>query len=189
MKIKKRTAVTAVVALLVCIAVYLNWSYQQGITDDVGKDQEEIINDETRLMGQADLVNAGTVTQTSAEKKVAEYFAELRITRQQARDEAISVLETTTNDESISLEAREIAVVSITELASNSVIEAKIESLVLAKGYKDCAVFLNDKGLSIVVAPLKDGLKTEDAIKIKDIAVSETDVSLENIRIFEARIS
>lgn len=189
MKIKKRTAVAAVVALLVCIAVYLNWSYQKGTAEDVGKNQDNITSDETRLIGQVDLVNGGADTETAADRKIAEYFAELRLTRQQARDEAISVLETTTNDESISLEAKEIAVASITELTSNSVIEARIESLILAKGYKDCAAFLNDKGLSIVVSPPNGGLQTEDAIKIKDIAVSETDVKVENIRIIEARIN
>ena len=41
---------------------------------------------------------------------------------------------------------------------------------------------MNDKGLSIVVSPPNGGLQTE-AIKIKDIAVSETDVKVENIRI------
>ena len=81
-------------------------------------------------------MNGGADTETAADRKIAEYFAELRLTRQQARDEAISVLETTTNDESISLEAKEIAVASITELTSNSVIEARIESLILAKGYR-----------------------------------------------------
>ena len=57
MKIKKRTAVAAVVALLVCIAVYLNWSYQKGTAEDVGKNQDNITSDETRLIGQVDLVN------------------------------------------------------------------------------------------------------------------------------------
>ena len=88
----------------------------------------------------------------------------------------------------MSPEAREVAVANISQIANNAVTEARIESLVLAKGYTDCAVFLNDNSLSIVVAPVAGGLKSEDAIRIKDIAVSETDVGVENIRIIEARV-
>ena len=194
MKFKKRTAVASVVALLVCLAVYLNWSYQRGLDGDqsVSGDTQDVVSDETRLLGQLSEVN-GSDDDNDGEAedvggKIEEYFAQLRITRQQARDEAIDVLETTTNDESVSLESKEVAVASISKIANNAVTEARIESLVLAKGYSDCAVFLNDDSLSIVVAPVEGGLKSEDAIRIKDIAVSETDIGVQNIRIIEARV-
>ena len=192
MKFKKRTAVAAVVALLVCLAVYLNWSYQRGLDDSqiVSANPEEVVSDEARLLGQLSEVSNDPQTGSaeSVDGKIREYFAQLRVTRQQARDEAIGVLETTTSDESISLESKEVAVASISRIANNAVVEARIESLVLAKGYADCAVFLNDDSLNIVVAPVEGGLKSEDAIRIKDIAVSETMVGVENIRIIEARV-
>lgn len=193
MKFKKRTAVSAVVALLVCMAVYLNWSYQRGLDDSqsVSGEQDEIVSDEARLLGQlSEVVGDPTPDDdSSVSNNIQEYFAQLRVTRQQARDEAIGVLETTTSDESVSLESKEVAVASISRLANTAVTEARIESLVLAKGYADCAVFLNDDSLSIVVAPVEGGLQSEDAIRIKDIAVSETSVDVENIRIIEARVS
>lgn len=193
MKFKKRTAVTAVVALLVCMAVYLNWSYQRGLDDSqsVSGDQDEIVSDEARLLGQLSEVVGDPTSDNSSlvSSNIQEYFAQLRVTRQQARDEAIGVLEATTSDESVSLESKEVAVASISRLANTAVTEARIESLVLAKGYADCAVFLNDDSLSIVVAPVEGGLQSEDAIRIKDIAVSETSVDVQNIRIIEARIS
>lgn len=193
MKFKKRTAVSAVVALLVCMAVYLNWSYQRGLDDSqsVSGEQDEIVSDEARLLGQlSEVVGDPTPDDdSSVSSNIQEYFAQLRVTRQQARDEAIGVLETTTSDESVSLESKEVAVASISRLANTAVTEARIESLVLAKGYADCAVFLNDDSLSIVVAPVEGGLQSEDAIRIKDIAVSETSVDVENIRIIEARVS
>lgn len=192
MKFKKRTAVAAVVALLVCLAVYLNWSYQRGLDDSqiVSANPEEVVSDEARLLGQLSEVSNDPQSGSaeSVDGKIREYFAQLRVTRQQARDEAIGVLETTTSDESISLESKEVAVASISRIANNAVVEARIESLVLAKGYADCAVFLNDDSLNIVVAPVEGGLKSEDAIRIKDIAVSETMVGVENIRIIEARV-
>ncbi len=192
MKMKKRTAIAAVTALLVCMAVYLNWSYQQGDVPVSGL-QDSIVSDEDRLTGITD-PNGGTSDDlpTSGDTlatKISEYFAQLRITRQQARDEAIDVLEETTTDETISVEAKAAAVNSISEISNNALIESRIESLILSKGYRDCAVFLNSESLSIVVAPVDGGMKVEDAIRIKDIAVSETSVKVENIHIMEAQIN
>ena len=165
MKFKKRTAVAAVVAMLVCLAVYLNWSYQRGMDGDqnVSGEPQDVVSDEARLLGQ--------LTEVDGEGEPND-----------------GVLETTTTDESISLESKEVAVASISKIANNAVTEARIESLVLAKGYSDCAVFLNDDSLSIVVAPVEGGLKSEVAIRIKDIAVSETNIGVQNIRIIEARV-
>ena len=194
MKMKKRTAVAAVVAMLVCSAVYLNWSYQAGALEASGQPElpQEVVSDEVRLLGRIEEVGGQAedeiVAVDGSDAAIREYFAKLRVTRQEARDEAIGVLETTSVDENVSLEAKEVAVAGISKIANNAVVEARIESLVLAKGYTDCAVFLNDDSLSIVVAPVTGGLQSEDAIRIKDIAVSETSIDVENIRIIEARI-
>ena len=187
MKLKKKTAIISMVALLVCTAVYLNWSYQKGKEDEVSGSGDEIVSDESRLLGAIENVSSNTESEVVA-TAVEEYFANLRLSRRAARDEAISVLEITSEDESLSLESRESAVESINSLANNAVVEARIESLIMSKGYEDCAAFLNSDSLSIVVAPPDGGLKSEDAVRIKDIAVSETDVNVENIRIIEAQI-
>ena len=187
MKLKKKTAVVAMVALLVCTAVYFNWSYQKGKDSEVsGEGKAEPVSDELRLLGTVEEVSSGEENTVST--AVEEYFANLRLSRRAARDEAISVLELASEDESLSLESRQSAVESINILANNAVIEARIESLVISKGYEDCAAFLNSESLSVVVAPPEGGLASEDAIRIKDIAVAETDVNIENIRIIEAVI-
>ena len=196
MKLKKRTAVAAAVALLVCLAVYLNWSYQKGQEDSqlVSGDMDLTVSDEARLLSRVSAVSGDVDAEPvvgaaeAEDTRIREYFDQLRVTRQQARDEAIGVLETTTNDESLSMESKELAVASISRIANNAVTEARIESLVLSKGYGDCAVFLNDDSLSIVVAPVDGGLKSEDATRIKDIAVSEASVDVSSIRIIEARV-
>ncbi len=186
MKLKKKTAVIAMVALLVCTAVYLNWSYRKGEDAEVSAGETEPISDEARLLGSIEDVSLETDPVVST--AVEEYFANLRLSRRAARDEAISVLEITSEDTSLSLESRESAVDNINTLANNAIIEARIESLVISKGYEDCAAFLNTESLSIVVAPPEGGLQSEDALKIKDIAVSETEINIENIRIIEAQI-
>ncbi|MBQ5973118.1 MAG: SpoIIIAH-like family protein [Oscillospiraceae bacterium] len=185
MKLKKKTAIIAMVALLVCAAAYLNWSWRRGQSVETGG--AEIVSDEERLLGDRGAVLNGK-TPAAVPTAVEEYFANLRLSRREARDEAISVLELTSEDESLSAESRQSALASINLLANNAVIEARIESLVLSKGYADCAAFLNSDSLSIVVAPPEGGLQTEDAVRIKDIAVAESSVALEKIRIIEARV-
>ncbi|MGN1451766.1 MAG: SpoIIIAH-like family protein, partial [Eubacteriales bacterium] len=179
MKLKKKTAVIAMVALLVCTAVYLNWSYQRGKEDEeVSGGGTSAVSDEERLLGAIGDVNSGDEKDGAVSTAVEEYFANLRLSRREARDEAISVLEVTSEDESLSMASRESALESINTIANNAVAEARIESLVISKGYEDCAAFLNNESLSIVVAPPSGGLQTEDTVRIKDIAVAETDIAL-----------
>ena len=184
MKIKKSTVVAAVVALLVCTAVYLNWSYQRGLDDNQQVSKEN--DDSSRISGyfEEETNNTQTGTQTAMD----EYFAQIRLTRKQSRDDAIDLLERTCDDESVSLEAKEVAVSSIAQIANNALIESEIEGLVLARGYYDCVVFLNENSLSIVVAAPEGGLKSEDAIRIRDIVVLKCEVPIENIRLLQARV-
>ena len=79
-KIKKRGAVYGVIALLLCAAAYLNWSY--------------IDTPEDLLAAQQTDTQADTQTDASADSTAGEgdYFASSRLTRTQARDEAVSTL-------------------------------------------------------------------------------------------------
>ncbi len=71
-------------------------------------------------------------------------------------------------------------------LASYTVAESQIESLVTAKGYADCVVFMGEDSVSVVVAAPETGLNTADVARIKDIVVNETDYTPEQIKIMEA---
>ena len=64
--------------------------------------------------------------------------------------------------------------------------ESQIESLVPAKGYADCVVFMGEDSVSVVVAAPETGLNTADVARIKDIVVNETDYTPEQIKIMEA---
>ena len=79
-KIKKRGAVYGVIALLLCAAAYLNWSY--------------VDTPEDLLAAQQTDTQADTQTDASADSTAGEgdYFASSRLTRTQARDEAVSTL-------------------------------------------------------------------------------------------------
>ena len=63
--------------------------------------------------------------------------------------------------------------------------EAQIESLVVAKGYVDCVAYIGDDGISIAVAAPEGGLQQDDVAVIADIVMSQSDYSLEKIRVVE----
>lgn len=85
----KRNIVVATMAVLVCAAVGLNWKYS---SQEAVQQAEET---GTKILGEAALVS-GQEDTGLAEDTVYEgddYFASARLTRQQARDSAISLLE------------------------------------------------------------------------------------------------
>ena len=170
----KRRAVVAVVLMLVGTSVYLNWRYA-GTVEDSGK----------KVLGQSALVNGET---TDAEVTAAgdDYFATARLSRKQARDTAISMLQEAQVDENATEDVLNEASQTMQVLAAYTVAESQIESLVTAKGYADCVVFMGAESVSVVVAPPEGGLTATDAARIKDIVISETDYTAEQIKIMEA---
>lgn len=178
----KRNIVVATMAVLVCAAVGLNWKYSG---QEAAQQAEET---GTKILGEAALVS-GQDGENLAEDTVYEgddYFASARLTRQQARDSAISLLEDAAQQEDADQSVANQASESIQVLASYTLKEAQIENLVTAKGYADCVVFMGAESVSVVVAPPEGGLTATDAARIKDIVISETDYTAEQIKIMEA---
>ena len=112
------------------------------------------------------------------------YFDTARLSRQQARDSAISMLQEAEMDENASEDVLNEASRTLQVLASYTVAEAQIESLVTAKGYEDCVVFMGEDSCSVVVAD-PDGVDSTDAARIKDIVIAETGYTASQIKIME----
>lgn len=199
MKLWKRNAVVAAIVLFVCVAVYLNWSYQQ---EGIGAG---------KTLGQAELVGAGmrdnlllssaapsgtaspaspaasaTPIPTAAATSTG-YFASARLNRQQARDSALDVLRQTSEDETAAEADRAQAGEAIETLASATVSEAQIENLVIAKGYADCVAFISEGGVSVVVSQTEDGLQDADIARIAEIVTNETGIPASQVKIIEAQ--
>ena len=171
----KRPAVVLAVLALVGTSVYLNWRY----TDNAAQTE--------KILGQATLVNESggdvTVPEAAAEN---DYFATARLSRKQARDSAISMLQEAEIDENASEEVCNEASQTLQVLAGYTVAESQIESLVTAKGYADCVVFMGSDSCSVVVAAGEEGLDATDVARIKDIVVNETSYTAGQIKIMEA---
>ena len=177
----KRNLIAAGVLLVVCAGIYLNWYAGHGAADltetlDAGK-----ILDDTTLVLQQEQGDA-LVTPVQQTGTQAEYFAQMRLSRQTARDEAVELLQ-----ETIAYADGDAASSAKLEgIISDALAESQIESLIVAKGYQDCVAFLGEDGVSVVVATDTGELTAEDVAKITDIAMSETGLPAGSVKIMAA---
>ena len=173
-KLWKRNAVVGTILVFVCAAIFLNGKYA------------EKVEQPTKILGQAQQVSgADAAAAETAGTEGADYFASARLTRQQARDSALSLLKEASENESVDESTANEAAKSIQTLASYTLSEAQIENMITAKGYDDCVVFLSEDGVSVVVSAGEDGLQTEDVARITDIVKQETGLGAECIKIME----
>ncbi|MBQ3103536.1 MAG: SpoIIIAH-like family protein [Oscillospiraceae bacterium] len=173
----KRNAVVSLVLVLVCAAVYLNWRYADNVAQTEGK-----------VLGESVLVS-DEVTENSDEAAIYEtegdYFATARLTRQQARDSALALLQEAAAEENADQSVLDEAVASMQVMASYTLSEAQIENLVTAKGYSDCVAFMSEESISVVVSADEDGLTDTDVARITDIVITETGYAADQIKIME----
>ena len=191
----KRNAVVAVMAVLVCSAVALNWLYTgQEVEQASGKLLGEAAlvsgtpgtEKETPESGEAPAEDAAAPQDEGAVYTGSDYFASARLTRQQARDNAISLLQEAAEQENADQAVANEASEGIQVLASYTLKEAQIENLVTAKGYTDCVAFMGDESVSVVVSTKSGELTAEDVAKITDITMTETGFPAGNIKIMAA---
>ena len=71
------------------------------------------------------------------------------------------------------------------EIIQYALCEAQIESLVIAKGYKDCVAYVTETGISVAVAAPEGGLKEEDVAVVADVVLSQSAFTLNDIRVIE----
>ena len=180
MKIWKKNLVAAAVLVTVCTGIYVNWLYTEQstaaeLTDTL--DVEKVMSDDT-----LELESGAAV---SAENTATDYFAAVRLSRQQARDSAVTLLQEAMaySDESKAAESSD----NLEDIVQTALTEAQIESLIIAKGYVDCVAYMSDEGISVAVASPEGGLQQEDVAVIADIVLNQTDYVLDEVRIVEVQ--
>lgn len=185
-KLWKRNAVVGAVLVLVIAAIVLNGRYAAKVeqTGETAEGGGKVLGQATEVISQepGDAEEAANIPDAGIP---SDYFAAARLSRQQARDSAMSILqqagESGEMDEQVAGEVAQ----GIEALASNTMTEAQIENMITAKGYEDCVVFLSDDSVSVVVSSRHDGLQTEDIAKITDIVKQQTGFTASAIKILE----
>lgn len=180
MKTWKKNLVAFAVLLTVCGGIYANWRYTENqsvvdLTDTL--DSEKMLSSDMLVMAEEDILT----DQTTA----TDYFAAVRLSRQEARDGAVSMLQEAmayTDDGSGSASSAKLD-----EIVQTALCEAQIESLVIAKGYSDCVTYISDGGVSVAVAAPEGGMQEHDVAVIADIVLTQSDFSLDDIRVVEVQ--
>lgn len=187
MKVWKKNLVAAAVLVTVCAGIYVNWLY----TEDTAAQSLSQTLDEEKVMGEDTLalspdmaaLAAGEDVQTTA----SDYFAAVRLSRQQARDSAVNLLQEamayTGGENTKDVESA----MELEQIVQTALSEAQIESLVIAKGYRDCVAYMSSEGISVAVASPEGGLQDGDVAVIADIVMTQSDYCLDEIRVVEVQ--
>lgn len=188
MKIWKKNLVAAAVLVTVCSGIYVNWLYteeQAAASLSETLDAEKVMSDETLILSEdMAAIAAGEAVETTA----TDYFAAVRLSRQQARDSAVNLLQdamayTTSAEGSKDVESA----MELEEIVQTALSEAQIESLIIAKGYTDCVAYMSPEGISVAVSAPEGGLQQNDVAVIADIVMTQSTYALDDIRVVEVQ--
>lgn len=187
MKVWKKNLIAAAILVTVCAGIYVNWLYTEDKTAaslEDSLDTQKVMNEDTLVLsGDMEAIAAGEdVTSTSTD-----YFAAVRLSRQQARDNAVNLLQ-----EAMAYSGSEgskdvESAMELEEIVQTALSEAQIESLIIAKGYADCVAYMSGEGISVAVSSPEGGLQQADVAVIADIVMTQSDYSLDDIRVVEVQ--
>ena len=133
------------------------------------------------LEGDMAAIAAGEDVATTA----SDYFAAVRLSRQQARDNAVNLLQEAFSYQDSGKAAESSA--TLETIVQTALSEAQIESLIIAKGYTDCVAYMTNEGISVAVAAPEGGLQEADVAVIADIVLTQTDYTLDTVRVVEVQ--
>ena len=173
MKVWKKNLVAAAVLVTVCAGIYVNWRYTEdqaaaNLTDTLPA--EKVMSDDALVLSEdMAAISAGEDIATTS----SDYFAAVRLSRQQARDNAVNLLQEAMAYSDSTKEAE--SAVELEQIVQTALSEAQIESLVIAKGYADCVAYMSGEGISVAVASPEGGLQQTDVAVIADIVIAQSD--------------
>lgn len=187
MKVWKKNLVAAAVLVTVCAGIYVNWLYTEESTaaslmDTV--DVEKVMSDDALILSDdMAAISSAEDVQTTA----TDYFAAVRLSRQQARDNAVNLLQEAMAYSGTDGSKEVESAMELEEIVQTALSEAQIESLIIAKGYTDCVAYMSGEGISVAVSSPEGGLQEEDVAVIADIVMSQSAYSLDDIRVVEVQ--
>ena len=199
---RKATAITLAAALV--IAVYLNWQYARTGVIESGETLEvsaASIHEEIAasapiidgLMTEAEAVsgankNYGEAQLVSvANDSGSKFFEEARLKRTKAHDEAMDAVQKALKSSSLSAEEKKSYTQQLTGNLEDLNAENEIETLVRAKGFADCLCFLQSGRADLTVMTSGDALTAAQVAQIRDIVLSKSSVTAQNITVVEVK--
>ena len=166
--IGKKQIVMASLLLLLGAAIYLNWQFS-------GVPIDSATQSVTENYGDAHLVN----------QDAEGYFANARLNQQKANQDATETIQTMLKDNKLTPEQKEAATNQALELAKCVQAQAQAESIIKAKGFEDCVVYMDTEKANVVVKSAE--LTAAQAAQIKGALLSVANIKADNITITEVK--
>lgn len=178
-KIGKRNLVLICAVLFIGLAVYLNYMWFSDAAEPTGGDigygeNNNLANGTTEP--EDENVSGTTTPDTDS------YFTSAQLSRQQARDEALQVLQTVLANAQALDETKEQALADISAIAGEIEHESNVEALVVAKGFEDCVAVINGDKASVIVKSAEELLPSQVA-QITEIVYQQTGILPVNLNI------
>lgn len=179
----RKNLIAGAVLVAVCGGIYVNWLYSEdqavaNLEDTLNADK--ILSSDTLVMGDGTSLENNNTSDT-----MTDYFAAVRLSRQQARDNAVSLLQEAMSYNDSTQAAQTNA--QLEEIVQTALCEAQIESLVIAKGYADCVAYISEKGISVAVAAPEGGIQQSDVAVIADIVLTQSEFGMDDIYVVEVQ--
>ncbi len=194
----QRKASLIILSFAMVMAVYLNWQYSRTgadsyiLTDEyvqrTNTEPQMYENDmlmtsdeyENKNYGDAQLV-------ATAKSDTDKYFRQAKLSRQKTRDEILDTLQKTLKNAKLSDIDKKAATEKLSVIIRDMTNETDIENMVKAKGFSECVASISDGKITVAVRPANGELSKSDVAKIRDIVLTKTSISSQNIVVVEVK--
>ncbi|HBT47173.1 MAG TPA: hypothetical protein DEA73_04710 [Peptococcaceae bacterium] len=133
-------------------------------------------------------IKAQEVLEGAAEKVAegdAAFFVEYRLERDRRRSQQIELLKQIVDNPNATGEGKQEAQKRLVDLTQQMDLELQLEKLIVAKGYREAAVFIQPNAVNVIV--MADQFTEEDAYKIGDLVSRSTGRPREQVTIIPRR--
>ncbi len=172
MKFGKRNIIIVCAVVLIGLAVYLNYLWYYDSVSNIGYGDNNM----------SDQAGDDLNVSVEAEDTSAAYFSATQLSRQQARDEALEVLEKVVSSEDALEVTKEQALEDISRIAAEIEKESNIEALIVAKGFEKCIAVVNGENASIIVKSDEELVSSQIA-QISEIVYTSAGILPANTKI------
>lgn len=182
-KLNRKAVIAAGAVVIIGVAVLLNFLL---LPDDAVENQKKIdpaidLSDVAGAVADADAENASN---EDAGEDAEDAFAQMTLDRQQARDEAMEVLNAVAESDTAVDAMKEEAMNEIQQIAKDIECEANIESLIKAKGFEECVAVVSGDSAQVIVKT--DGLMENEVAQISEIVYEQANIVPDNLKIIES---
>lgn len=167
-------------SLIILCAAFI-WVGFQGVGFYKEALQKEKLSKEmeiSREINSQDIEPVVAITQQENIQK-DNFFTEYRIERDRTRSQQVEILREIVNNPNSSAQVRQESQQKLIKISENLEKESKIENALIAKGFKEAVVVIQQNSVMVIVQ--STGLRQDEIARISDIVIKVTGCKMEDV--------